>query len=62
MKMKKILIFSIVLVVILTTAGTVFAGAGKSGKGTAKVCTTIQDGILLTSDGKVITTGFSSWG
>jgi hypothetical protein len=25
-------------------------------------CTTIQDGTLLTSDGRVITTGYDEWG
>lgn len=27
-----------------------------------KTCTTIQDGTLLTSDGRVITTGYDEWG
>lgn len=36
--------------------------AGKGGKSGKNDCATIQDGVLLTSDGEVIETGFDKWG
>lgn len=61
--MKKIILSSLVLGMILATAGVVVAGVNKSGEGTAKVvCTTIQSGDLVASDESVITIGFDDWG
>ncbi|MBR9678208.1 MAG: hypothetical protein GOU97_02885 [Nanoarchaeota archaeon] len=65
MKKKKNFLYLTGLVfglVMLTAIGVVSADKGKHGEGTAKSCTTIQDGTLLTSDGRVITTGFDEWG
>lgn len=66
--MKK-LIYLIVTIAIL---GFIFSGcipvvppAGQSvsdDKGKPTKCTTIQDGILLNSNGEVITTGYDDWG
>lgn len=60
--MKKFLIFSIILGVMLITTGIVVAGTKKSGGEVGETCTTIQDGTLLTSDSIAITTGFDDWG
>ena len=60
--MKKILIFGLALVIIISFAGIVMGGIGKNGAGKAKACTTIQSGTLLTSYGEVITTGSDEWG
>jgi hypothetical protein len=53
MKTNRILL-GVIAVTLLITAGTVMAAKTK--------CTTIQDGILLTSAGDVITTGYDKWG
>ena len=49
--MKKLFIIALALGLIV----------GLSNLGFAK-CTTIQDGTLLTTDGRVITTGYDEWG
>jgi len=52
--MKKSLLFvffTIAVLVMLAVTSTVFAQ-----------CTTIQDGTLLTSDGRTIVTGYDEWG
>ena len=49
--MKKLLIIALALGLIV----------GLSSMGFAE-CTTIQDGTLLTTDGRVITTGYDEWG
>ncbi len=63
--MKRIILSSLVLVIMLATASIVVAGKNqtkiKNGE-IAGQCTTIQDGTLLASDGSVITTGFDKWG
>lgn len=51
-----------VAVLIVAVAAPVMAGDGKGNKKGDGDCTTIQDGTLLTSDGKVITTGYDQWG
>jgi len=51
--MKKVIIFGIVLLAVLGFAGTVAA---------EKTCTAIQDGILVTSAGDLLTTGYDQWG
>jgi len=61
--MKKIILSSLVLGLILATAGIALAGVGKGGVGTAKVCTTIQDGILKYSNSdELLILGFDEWG
>lgn len=61
--MKKILIISLVLGVMLSIAGIALAGINKDGvEETAQVCATIQDGTLLRSDGVPIVLGFDEWG
>jgi len=57
--MKRILILTLALVLLLGL--TVIPAMADNG-GKKKDCTTIQDGILLTSDGEVITTGYDQWG
>jgi hypothetical protein len=52
--------FVLMLLVLLAVPSTALAG-GPCGKG-ADGCTTIQDGVLLTSAGDVITTGYDEWG
>jgi len=57
--MKRIMILALALVllsVLVATAVMADEGGKKAG------CTTIQDGELLTSDGRVITTGYDEWG
>lgn len=49
--MKKILLFALFILASMPLASMAFAQ-----------CTTIQDGTLLTSDGRVIETGFDEWG
>ena len=52
--MKKLLTLTIVLIVtalVLVVSNTAMAQ-----------CTTIQDGVLLTSDGELITPGYDVWG
>jgi hypothetical protein len=52
--MKKLL-FILILFSLLIAAPTVIAGKGDQ-------CTTIQDGTLLTSDGRTIEPGYDEWG
>jgi hypothetical protein len=66
---KKTLVFLIVLTALLLTTSialadkpTEFDTQGNETKWAASQCTKIQDGILLRSDGGVITTGFDEWG
>jgi len=54
MKKTKILAIGLISVLLLSA----FTGLALGKKG----CTTIQDGTLLTSDGRVITTGYDEWG
>ncbi len=54
--MKKVIGILICLLLVFSLSSLALAGKGKS------ACTTIQDGSLLTSDGKVITTGYDEWG
>lgn len=49
--MKRILLIALFILASMPLASMAFAQ-----------CTTIQDGILLTSDGRVIETGFDEWG
>lgn len=44
---------------VAVLAVTVLCLAGNAG---ADDCTTIQDGVLMTSDGRIIETGFDEWG
>lgn len=60
--MKKILVLLIGLMLVMTAGLTMAAKNGKSGEGTAKTCTTIQDGTLLRSDGEPAVLGFDEWG
>ena len=55
--MKKFMLVLMLLISIFLTTGSVMAEPDKPEK-----CTTIQSGELLTSDGKVITTGYDEWG
>lgn len=70
-------VFSILIVVIallitstvvLADKPTGFDSQGNETKwadtfnGNGQVCTKIQDGVLYTSDGELLTTGFSDWG
>lgn len=48
------LLFVLMLVALLTIPSVAFAGNGNGND----TCTTIQDGTLLTSDGRVITPGY----
>ena len=57
--MKK-LMFVLVVLAVLAIPSAAMAG-GPGGKG-CNGCTTIQDGTLLTTDGRVITTGYDKWG
>lgn len=57
--MKKSAIILICLAVVLGFSFSTQALAGKGGK---QKCTTIQEGILLTSDGEVIYPGYDEWG
>jgi hypothetical protein len=51
------------LIVLLVLAGLLALVAAAVPAGAKpKACTTIQSGQLLTSDGKVITTGYDEWG
>ena len=63
--MKKIILSSLILGLIIATAGVVIAGKVetkiKNGE-IAGQCTTIQDGTLFASDGSEITIGFDDWG
>lgn len=54
--MKRLMMIASCLVVAVALAAPAAAGDPKP------VCTTIQDGTLLTSDGDVIYTGFDDWG
>jgi hypothetical protein len=56
--MKK-LMFVLVLLALLVVPSTVGAKEPCEENG---ACTTIQDGTLLTSDDRVITTGYDEWG
>jgi len=56
--MKKLVILLGCLALVLTFSSQVLAGKG----GNKPECTTIQDGTLLTSDGRVIETGYDEWG
>jgi hypothetical protein len=63
--MKKITILvSVFAFVLLFSAGAILAKNGNSSNDNKanKSCATIQDGTLLTTDGRVITTGFDEWG
>lgn len=55
--MKKMLIIFLVLAALVFTSTIVFAG-----KPDKPVCTTIQDGTLVTSTGEVIKAGFDVYG
>ena len=55
--MKKLMLL-LVLLALLVMPSTV----GANGLCKEDGCTTIQDGTLLTSDNKVITTGYDEWG
>lgn len=59
--MKKIL-FILVGILFLSTTVPVLAKSENASKNSNKSCTTIQSGEILTSDGRVITTGFDDWG
>jgi len=67
-KMRKVLTIFFVLVIVMFLVGITSHYAVGQGKGKAKGknkdlwCTKIQDGILLTSDGRVIQLGFDEWG
>ena len=56
--MKKLAIVLSCLALVFTFSSQVMAGKG----GNKSDCTTIQDGTLLTSDGRVIVTGYDEWG
>jgi hypothetical protein len=58
--MRKLAIVLVVLT-LLALPSAAFAG-GPGGKGCKSGCTTIQDGTLYTSDGELITPGYSVWG
>ena len=59
--MKRILFLVLAIAMLLTLAVTpVLADNGEKNKKCD--CTKIQDGVLLTSDGEVITTGYDKWG
>ena len=61
--MKKLVLVASVAVLVLLVAGATYAGNGKGkGKGPKKDCTKIQDGVILTSSGDVMTVGFDEWG
>lgn len=68
--MKKYMVtFVLVLAVVISTAGAALAAkptlldaAGNEIGWERSTCTTIQSGVLLASDGSVITTGFDEWG
>lgn len=55
--MKKLVFVSLLLVLMVVPATVTAKGPCKNGD-----CTTIQDGTLLTSDGRVVTTGYDKWG
>ena len=55
--MKKLAIILSCLALVLTFSTQVIAGKG----GNKSDCTTIQDGTLLTSDGRVIVPGYDEW-
>ena len=56
--MKKVLTGTVLVMLLFIIVTSASAGGG----GNKKDCTRIQDGILLTSDGLPIETGFDSWG
>jgi hypothetical protein len=56
--MKQFVVFLFCLSLVSTFSATVIAGNGAD----KDVCTTIQNGTLLTSGGDVITTGYDDWG
>jgi hypothetical protein len=56
--MKKLAIVLSCLALVFTFSSQVMAGKG----GNKSDCTTIQDGTLLTLDGRVIVTGYDEWG
>jgi len=63
--MKKILIFSLVFGIMIATVGIAVAEKAQTKTKNGKIagqCVTIQDGTLLTTDGRIITTGFDKWG
>ena len=57
--MKKIFLV-IGLVAVLLAVGAI--SGDQSAVAKKNTCTTIQSGELLTSDGRVITTGYDEWG
>jgi hypothetical protein len=61
--MKKLVLVASVVVLVLSVAAMTTAGNGKGkGKGPKKECAKIQDGVILTSSGEVMTVGFDEWG
>jgi len=54
--MKKVIGILVSLTIVLSFSSLVLAAKTKD------TCTTIQEGTLKTSDGKVITTGYDEWG
>ena len=65
--MKKIILSSLILAMMLATVGIVIAGVNKNGERTAKVCATIQDGTIKYGkvggpDTEVIPLGYDRWG
>jgi hypothetical protein len=66
---KRLLVILLLIVVMGSTTTTVRANKSTSpnnnranNTGNNSTCTTIQDGVLLTSDGNLITTGYDDWG
>ena len=51
---KHLFVAAVAFLFIMVGFGSAIAGSGS--------CTTIQDGVLLTSDGRVIETGYDEWG
>jgi len=60
--MKKLLILCVVLAVLSVPAVTLAQGCPECEQGNKSDCVSIQDGMLQTSDGLVITTGYDQWG
>jgi hypothetical protein len=56
-QMKELMLVLVVLIVLVVPSTVGAKEPCKNGD-----CTTIQDGTLLTSDSRVITTGFDEWG
>ncbi|MBN1583446.1 MAG: hypothetical protein JXA89_22240 [Anaerolineae bacterium] len=55
MKRTMFVLAALILILVPSTVGA-------KGPCKGQECTTIQDGTLLTSDGRVITTGYDEWG